>query len=73
MNTIELKINEMYKTNAGWLVPRSHLKGGKGEKYAVVEVITGGDSHYAKRHLTYTTSDFRKALELAKNERITII
>lgn len=68
-----LKINSAYKTATGYIIPRSHMFQGKGVKYAIFEVIAGGDGKYVKKHATYTTTELRKVLALTKNERVEII
>lgn len=70
---MQLKINSSYTTATGFLIPRSHLSQGNGEKYIIVQLLEGGVTHYTSRHLTMTTKEIRKALNLAKNERVEII
>ena len=72
---MELKINAAYKMTSGeWLIPRSHISSAKtGERFAVVEILTGGETSYRKRHTTMNLKELRKALDLAKNEKVEVI
>ena len=70
-----LKINAAYKMITGeWLIPRSHISSaGTGERFAVVEILTGGEISYIKRHTTMNCKELRKALDLAKNEKVEVV
>ena len=66
---MKFKVNSMYQTATGYLIPRSHLNaGGKGAKYCIVEVLQTDGKHYVKNTTTMTTQEIRRALELSKNE-----
>lgn len=67
-----LKVNSSYPTATGFIIPRSHLKINNGEKYAIVQELTGGGSHFASRHVVMTTKDIRAKLALSQKERIII-
>lgn len=67
-----LKVNAMYKTNDGHIIPRSRF-GDDMPKYAIVEVVTGDNSHFVMSHKTFTKKDFRKALNLDAKEKVEII
>ena len=73
-----LKVNSMYKIADGYLIPVSHFKKydtkEKGVEYAVFRrlVIENG-GHYIARHYTMTKAEIKKALGLAKNERVEIV
>lgn len=67
-----LKINAMYKTNDGHIIPRSRF-GDTMPNYAIVEVVTGDNNHFVMSHKTMTRKDFRKALNLDGKERVEII
>lgn len=61
-----LKLNSSYNAECGILIPRSHLKGEKGERYAIFEVLTLGDGRYS-------TKELRKILNVGSKERIEIV
>lgn len=68
-----LKLNSAYNIECGLLIPRSHLKGEKGERYAIFEVLTLGDGRYSTKYITYTTKELRKILNVGAKERIEIL
>ena len=68
-----LKVNSSYATATGFIIPRSHLNGDKGEKYCVVQILEGGVNHYVSRHATMTAKELRKALKLSQKERVEIV
>ena len=68
-----LKLNGSYKTATGYLIPRSHFRGEKGQCYCVVQILTGGVNHYTSKHTTMSTKELRKALNLKDKERIEIL
>lgn len=72
---MELKINAAYKMITGeWLIPRSHISSaGTGERFAVVEILTGGETSYIKRHTTMNLKELKQALDLKKNEKVEVI
>lgn len=70
---MKLKINSSYATATGFIIPRSHMKGEKGENYCVVQILTGGVTHYTSKHATMSTKELRKALNLSQKERIEIV
>jgi hypothetical protein len=70
---MKLKVNEMYKTDTGYIVPLSHFTKEAGAKYAIVRVLTYREYTYLVKHVTFNQQDFRDALHLKQNERIEII
>ena len=68
-----LKLNEKYETDEGFIIPRSHMTESFGERYCIMQVITGGHEHYVSRHKTMTTKEIIKALHLKSRERIYLI
>ena len=72
---MKLKINSMYKTATGFIIPRSHFSGEKGLKWACVDVldVTQGGKHYIKESTTMSTKEIKKALDLTRNEGVEII
>lgn len=72
---MELKINAAYKMTSGdWLIPRSHISSaGTGERFAVVEILTGGETSYIKRHTTMNLKELKQVLDLKKNEKVEVI
>ena len=67
-----LKINTMYETRGGYLVPRSHFKDEKGVSYAIIERIVKIGTGYKVQHVTMIRKDIKKELGIAKNERVEI-
>jgi hypothetical protein len=70
---MKLKVNEMYKTDIGFIVPLSHFTKEAGAKYAIVRVLTYREYTYLVKHVTFNQQDFRDVLHLKQNERIEII
>jgi hypothetical protein len=73
-----LKVNGMYKTTTGYLIPLSHFNDSAVQKYAVVKLLDdqtngAGVVGFKTRTTTYTLKDFRQALSLDGKERIRII
>lgn len=67
-----LKVNAMYDTEDGYIIPRTRFSDDM-PKYAIVEILTGDNSHFVVSHKTFTQKDFRRALNLSAKERIEII
>lgn len=72
---MKLKINSMYKTATGFIIPRSHFSIERGQKWLCVDVltVTQGGKHYIKESTTMSTKEIKKALDLARNEGVEII
>lgn len=70
---MKLKVNEMYKTDIGYIVPLSHFTKEAGSKYAIVRVLAYREYTYLVKHITFNQQDFRDALHLTKNERVEIV
>lgn len=64
-----LKLNGLYKTDTGFIIPRSYIH----DDLAVFEVLTGGELHYVKGHCTFTTKELKKILKIKGKERIEIL
>ena len=71
------KVNGMYMTTDGngYIIPRSHFANAKGEKWAVVEVLTYNErrTHFKVKHCTMSAGELRQAFGLEKKERIDIL
>lgn len=67
-----LKLNFMYKTEVGYIIPRTRFSDDM-PKYAIVEILTGDNSHFVVSHKTFTQKDFRQVFNLSAKERIEII
>lgn len=71
------KVNGMYMTTdgSGYIIPRSHFTGVKGEKWCVVEVLTYNErrTHFKVKHCTMSVNELRQAFGLEKKERIDIL
>lgn len=70
---MKLKVNQMYQTDAGYIVPRSHFKDEKGVKWCVVQVLEQHETTFRTHHTTMTQKDIKDALGLGKNERVEIV
>ena len=68
-----LKVNSSYATATGFVIPRSHFAGEKGDRYCVVQILTGGVTHYTSKHTTMSIKELRKALNLKDKERMEIL
>lgn len=68
-----LKLNSAYNADCGIIIPRSHLKGEKGERYAVFDVLTQDcGKSYTKKQTTFSTKELRKILNVGAKEKIEI-
>lgn len=68
-----LKINSMYEVSGGYLVPRSHLRLEKGERFAIFQELETTANGFISRHRTYSTRELRKKFKLEKGEKIDIL
>ena len=68
-----LKLNSSYNAECGIIIPRSHLKGEKGERYAIFDVLTQDGNKYTKKSATFSTKELRKILNVGAKERIDIV
>ena len=67
-----LKVNTMYDTEDGHIIPRSRFSDDM-PKYAIVEILTGDNIRFVVSHKTFTQKDFRQVLNLSAKERVEII
>ena len=73
---IHLKINNSYPTDAGFLIPRSHLGGDDNNPFCVVDLLLelrSIDRSYIKVTKTMTRKELKQELHLSKTERIEIV
>ena len=70
---MNLKINNSYPTDAGFLIPRSHLGGDVTSPYCIVDVLISRKSSYVKETKTMTRKELKQELHLSKSERIEIV
>ena len=72
---MKLHLNAMYKTAAGFIIPRSHFSIERGQKWACVDVltVTQGGKHYTKESTTMSAKEIKKALGIERNEGVEII
>lgn len=68
-----LKVNASYPTTEGFIIPRSHVSIERGNKYLVVQVLTGGGRHYTSTYMTMTTKELKRVLALDSKDRLEII
>ena len=70
---MELKLNSAYMVECGIIIPRSHLKGDKAERYAVFDVLTTEtNTSYTKKTRTFSTKELRRMLKVGAKEKIEI-
>lgn len=70
---IQLKINNSYPTDAGFLIPRSHLGGDDNNPFCVVDLLHSKKNSYIKVTKTMTRKELKQELHLLKTERIEIV
>lgn len=68
-----LKLNSMYMTSFGHIVPRSRFGEQKPKPYAIIEVVETQGGIYAVKHKTMTQAEIKQALNLEKKERVAIV
>lgn len=66
---MKLKINSMYKTDDGFIIPMSHLMGEKGVKYGVFRLLIGTNPVVIK-HTTLSTKELKEIMHT--KERVEI-
>lgn len=74
----QLKINNSYPTDTGFLIPRSHLGGVDNNPFCVVDLLllAQKQSHsndYVKVTKTMTRKELKQELHLSKTERLEIV
>lgn len=70
----QLKINNSYPTDTGFLIPRSHLGGDDNNPFCVVDLIIESKGlSYVKVTKTMTRKELKQELHLSKTERIEIV
>ena len=70
----QLKVNNSYPTDAGFLIPRSHLGGDVTSPYCVVDLLLQSrNDSYIKVTKTMTRKELKQELNLSKTERIEIV
>lgn len=69
----QLKINNSYPTDAGFLIPRSHLGGDDTNPFCVVDLLQSKKNSYVKVTKTMTRKELKQELHLSKTERIEIV
>ena len=69
----QLKINNSYPTDTGFLIPRSHLGGDDNNPFCVVDLLQSKKNSYVKVTKTMTRKELKQELHLSKTERIEIV
>ena len=69
----QLKINNSYPTDTGFLIPRSHLGGDDNNPFCVVDLLQSMKNSYVKVTKTMTRKELKQELHLSKTERIEIV
>lgn len=70
----QLKINNSYPTDAGFLIPRSHLGGDDNNPFCVVDLLLQSrKDSYIKVTKIMTRKELKQELHLSKTERIDIV
>lgn len=70
---MKLKLNSMYKTATGYVIPRSHFSETNQSNYLIADLLTGDETHYVKKPITLTRRELKKLLDLPNNERVEVI
>ena len=70
---MKLKLNSMYKTATGYVIPRSHFSGTNPPNYLIADLLIGDETHYTKKTVTLTRKELKKLLDLPNNERVEIV
>lgn len=70
---MKIKVNHMYMTSFGHIVPRSRFGEQKPKPYAIIEVVETQGGVYTVKHKTMTQAEIKRALNLDKNERVEIV
>lgn len=68
-----LKVNSSYEIAEGFIIPRSHISADRASRYLVVQLLTGGKTHYTSKYTTMTVNELKKAMNVDSKERINII
>lgn len=69
---MKMKLNCMYRTEKGFITPRSHFKNDKGLRYAIIEEVETDGRRFTIRHIVLDVKEIRKALNLNPKEGVTI-
>lgn len=69
----QLKINNSYPTDTGFLIPRSHLGGDDNNPFCVIDLFESKKNSYVKVTKTMTRKELKQELHLSKTERIEIV
>ena len=70
---MKLKLNSMYKTETGYVIPRSHFSETNPPNYLIADLLVGDEKHYTKKIVTLTRKELKKLLDLPNNERVEIV
>lgn len=70
---MKIKVNQMYPTSFGHIVPRSRFNGKMPKPYAIIEVVEMSGGVYTVKHKTMTHAEIRQALNLNQKERVEIV
>lgn len=70
---MKIKVNQMYMTSFGHIVPRSRFGEQKPKPYAIIEVVETQDGIYTVKHKTMTQAEIKQALNIEKKEKVEII
>lgn len=70
---MKLKLNSMYKTETGYVIPRSHFSETNPPNYLIADLLIGDETHYTKKIVTLTRRELKKLLDLPNNERVEIL
>lgn len=67
-----LKINCMYPTETGYIIPRSHFTENK-PQFAIFEVLSIDGPRYIVEHKVYAPKEIKYILKASKKEKIEIL
>lgn len=69
---MNMKLNAMYTTERGFIIPRSHFSDNKGLRFAIFEVVETDGTHFTSHHTTLDIKQIRKSLKIIAKEGVTI-
>ena len=70
---MNLKLNNRYDVDGGYIVPRSHFKEDARSHWAVFQITDIDGDHFTTYHGTLSKAELRKLFKTRKGEKIEII
>lgn len=70
---MNLELNKSYKTDNGYIIPRSHFNEDAMPNYAIFEVCEQIGNRYVVSHKTLTKKDVKEILQISAKEKLKLI